>query len=180
MRKLITIAMVAMLATPAMAQEFKAAIGRENNNRCHMDGCYPFTLTSSTMIGKTGDGELYRVTETSREDDYAETKDGSDYDRPPIKRGTPESDEFYVFCSKTRPEFFYKDAGKWTSTALRPGDEVGVFGVTELVHMQYWAACHNYIARDGASPRMAKKLGYHLRPNDENYRETRAPEEALK
>jgi hypothetical protein len=177
---MITTALV-MLAGPAMADEFKAVIGKENNNRCHMDGCYPFTLTSSTLIGKNGDGELYRVTEISREDEYRyRPGDDNEYDHPPIKRGKPESGEFYVFCSKTRPEIFWKYEGKWTSTALRPGDEEGVYGATELVHLEYWAACHNFIAKDGASSRLARKLGYHLRPSDENYRETRAPEEALK
>jgi hypothetical protein len=43
-------------------------------------------------------------------------------------------------------------------------DRTGVLGATELIHLQYWAACHNYIAEDGASVKLANKLGYHLAP----------------
>jgi hypothetical protein len=140
----------------AQADEFKAAIGRENRNRCHMDACFPFTLTSSTLISSTRDGVFYKITYLSREDEYRPRDDGRQYDYPPIKRGKNELNTFVVFCSKTRPQL--------DGEALRPGDENGVFGATELIHLEYWAACHNYIATDGASPKLAKKLGYHLAP----------------
>lgn len=144
------------LGGAALADEFKAAIGRENNNRCHMDVCYPFTLASSTLISVNPDGAFYKVTYLMREDEYRSREDGNDYDYPPVKRGKDERGTFVVFCSKTRPQL--------DGEALRPGDEEGVFGATELIHLEYWAACHNYIAKDGASSKLAKKLGYHLAP----------------
>ncbi len=139
---------------PVQADEFKAAIGRENNNRCHMDVCYPFTLTSSTLISTTPDGVFYKITYLSRMDEYG--KEG--YDHPPIKRGKNKLDTFVVFCSKRFPQL--------DGVALRPGDENVVDGTatTEMIHLQYWAACHNYIAEDGVSSKLAKKLGYHLEP----------------
>jgi hypothetical protein len=66
--------------------------------------------------------------------------------------------------NSTRLLYFAQKLPQLDGEALRPGDENGVFGATELIHLEYWAACHNYIATDGASPKLAKKLGYHLAP----------------
>jgi hypothetical protein len=157
-----TAALATVLAIPAIAKEdeFKAAIGRENNNRCRMDTCEPFTLTSSTLVNVTPDGVFYKVTYLSREDEYRPRDDGrNEYDYPPIKRGKNELYEVVVFCSKTRPSI--------DELALRPGDEYNALGPNEWIHLVYWAACHNYIPEGGASPKLAKKLGYHLAPDPE-------------
>jgi hypothetical protein len=45
---------------------------------------------------------------------------------------------------------------------MRPGDLDAQAGAVELIHLQYWAVCHDYIAKDAASVSSAATLGYHL------------------
>ena len=71
----------------------------------------------------------YKVTDTTREDEYRQRRDGSEYNH---RRGL---------------NSFYRLKGAWESNALRPGDEEGGFGAVELIHLEYWAACHKILPR---------------------------------
>jgi hypothetical protein len=153
-----------LVAAPATAQEFAPAIGHTGIGRCHMDVCSLFAIEDAKPVGSTKEGALFVVAAKQWENAYKARGDNDDheYDRPPVETGKPETAVSFVFCSKTKPvEFFFTD-GKWSSSALRPGDEAAVSGAMEYAYVFYWAVCHNTIVKDPVSANMAMKLGYHF------------------
>ncbi len=154
-----------LAAVRATAQEFAPAIGHTGMGRCHMDVCSFFVIEDAKPVGSTKEGTLFAVAAKQWENEYKARGDNDDheYDRPPVKNGKPETAVNFVFCSKTKPvEFFFAD-GKWDSSPLRPGDDTVLSGAMEYAYMFYWAACHNFIAKDPVSANLATRLGYHFK-----------------
>jgi hypothetical protein len=153
------------VSSEADAQEFAAAIGHPGAGRCHMDICTFFNIVDSKPVGSTKDGTLFAVAAQQWENGYKAhgENDDHEYDRAPVSSEKPTTAVSFVFCSKTRPvEFFYSE-GKWSSNALRPGDESAVSGAEEYAYVFYWAACHNVIVKDAVSASLAARLGYRFK-----------------
>jgi hypothetical protein len=149
----------------ADAQEFVSVIGHSGMGRCHMDICTFFYISDSKPVGSTKEGTLFAIATQQWENEYKARGEGDDheYDRAPVTMGKPTTVIAFVFCSKTRPvEFFYSE-GKWSSNALRPGDESAVSGAAEYAYVFYWASCHNFITKDPVSASLAASLRYRFK-----------------
>ncbi len=114
--------------------------------RCRMGECQWFAIDDKLLIASNPDGELFKVTvrgwvSFNAEPDYSLL----DYDRPLDREGGDPGTE-YFFCSAKRPAILWQEnSGKFRAVPLNVHH---IFGVTEYVIAQYFAACHGEIPSD--------------------------------
>jgi hypothetical protein len=134
---------------------FAPLLGRRIDAQCRMDYCYWLRLERARLIGRSPKGELYEVTTRRWLSRIRSTG------RVWLKPDGEQTD--YVFCSKTMPAYMGVDRrGKKEGGLIFPGTGA-VTGISQIVYVLYWAACHRTASPEAElDSELAKRFGYNL------------------
>ncbi len=123
---------------------------------CRQEECWEMQVLGIRLAQKTAQGQLYQITVGRR---------FWPIEGQPPRQFTERSQD-YVYCSRTRPAYIFRDpAGPgYVAHLLNPGGDY--FGYNQNSYPVYWGVCHGIANPDVVfSPAMtqkAKQLGYPL------------------
>ena len=128
------------LCVPALAADeptFRSLTGKIVLAGCHMDVCTWFSLEDVRPAGESKLGALFHVIIK----DWSSVHPNASYDRL-TNRKYVNTDDDYMFCSKTQPAIIYPapEKGKWMAYPLFPEHNEKIFGYNEGLYVRYWAA----------------------------------------
>jgi len=141
-----SISAIAILSQPVLANIVLPG-------RCHMGECWEQKFLGKKPLKSGPNGKLYSVKLTSRSWPMASQPSG--------RFGRVQTS--YVYCSKTRPAYVFRNEGIYYAHLLNPGGDW--YGYNRSDYPVYWATCHNLVGPDYFSEKMtikARKLGYSL------------------
>jgi hypothetical protein len=146
-----------IFSTVAFSAEYSASKGKLIVGRCHMDGCWWFSVENAEKMGESKAGELFAITMKTWSASCPLGKCG--------RKSFDGAGTSFVFCSRKYPTWIdgyeeYNDPNKWTFTPLGPGSRDAFSGVHEGIHRMYWAACHGLDADAPFDAKLGQRYGY--------------------
>ncbi|ACL58585.1 hypothetical protein [Methylobacterium nodulans] len=165
-----TIALLAILAGPALAQDYNRA--DLIRGLCQKDGCDEFSVARVETVTRTGEGVLNRTRVKTFHASYQGRSEG------PEESG-------YVFCSATRPAILSEQGGRTTALMIAPfasQDSRETIRKNANFVALYFSICHGAEAGKAAVRDLrgtAQSFGYHVAAAQSQFVQLKRAEDIL-